>query len=75
MYIYPVYNALLSENIEAKRPKDQDICFDPNDTSLRLSSNIGIQTMKFKNKKESLKKYLKRQTHQNLRKCSELTRL
>lgn len=37
MYIYPVYNALISENIEAKKPKDQDICFDPNDTSLKLS--------------------------------------
>lgn len=37
MYIYPVYNSLISENIEAKRPKDQEKCFDPNDTSLRLS--------------------------------------
>lgn len=75
MYIYPVYNALISENNEAKSARDPEICFDPNDMSLRLSSNIGIQTMKFKNKKGSLKKYLKRQTHQNLRKCSEMTRL
>jgi len=37
MYIYPVYNALISENIEAKSPKDREICFNPNDRSLRLS--------------------------------------
>jgi len=73
MFVYPVYNALISENVEAKSPKDQEVLFDPNDESLRLSENMMCQTMRFKNKKGSLKKYLKRQTHQNLRKCSEMT--
>lgn len=61
--------------MEKKFSKDQDITFDPNDESLRLSEKVICQTLRFKNKKGSLKKYLKRQSHQNLRKCSEMTHL
>ena len=37
MFIYPVYNCLVSEDVDAKSPKDREICFDPNDLSLKLS--------------------------------------
>jgi len=52
---------LINEFESNKLLKSKDLTFDPNEDHLRLPENAFVQTLHFKNKKNSFKKYMKRQ--------------
>jgi hypothetical protein len=60
-FLYPIYNALITEGQTSKSLKDQEFVFDPNQEKFHLSQGSLSQTSHFKNKLKSYKRYMKRE--------------